>query len=399
MTAVKQASIHSAAFNFDEFMVGGVDPRTGIYTCSLTLGDLTSGSMNGPSLPVRLFFSPLQGGDEGLGRGWSLALTRYDTASGLLTLSGGERYKARQTATHLVFDELKLETLKVLRPAPGRFNVVHKTGQREELSVYGGSDLAVPTKRIEFQYEQPLGGRVTQRKATGLLASYEYHPQLGELTQCVEQQREVRLEYFLSGRLKREVVKVEGSEKNLSYTYSQLGRPLGCIDALGDEHKTEYDAVGRPQSFHQPALKVAFAYNALGQLATIDAKASDGQGSMITRLAYDDLGREVGRTFEMGAGITQTLTSSYTLAGKLAQKTLKQGDEILRSEQFTYDERGRLKAFGCTGTQRPRDSQGNEIIQQTYVFDAFDNIVSLETDFPGGRNLASFEFSASDPTQ
>ncbi|WP_223514159.1 RHS repeat-associated core domain-containing protein [Pseudomonas sp. GL-R-26] len=254
-------------------------------------------------------------------------------------------------------------------------------------------------ERIEFQYEHHLGGRVKERKATGLLARYEYHPRLGELTKCVEQQRETRLEYYRSGRLKRETLKVEAVEKSLSYTYTLLGRPLSCTDVLGEEHKTEYDEQGRPKSFAQPALKATFAYNALGQLSTVDARATDGQGSMVTRLIYDDLGREVTRTFEVSGGITRTLSSSYTLAGKLAQKTLKQGDEVVRSEQFSYDSRGRLGNYSCTGTQRPLDAQGKEIIRQRYVFDAFDNIVSLETEFPGGRNLALFEFSASDPTQ
>ena len=144
---VKQASIQSNAFNFTEFLAGGVDPRTGLYTCSLTLGEVTSGMLTGPSLPIRLFFSPLNGGDSGFGKGWSMPLTHYDLASGVLTLSGGESYKARRT-TQLLFSELKLETLKVLRPGPGRFDVVHKSGLREELKVYGTSNMAVPTRII-----------------------------------------------------------------------------------------------------------------------------------------------------------------------------------------------------------------------------------------------------------
>jgi RHS repeat-associated protein len=254
-------------------------------------------------------------------------------------------------------------------------------------------------ERIEFQYERHLGGRVTQRKATGLLARYTYHPRLGELTMAVEQERETHLEHYRSGRLKRETSKVGSNRQTASYTYTLGGRPLSCTDVLGDEHITDYDDAGRPRSFAQPALKAAFSYNALGQLASIDAQATDGQGSMVTRLTYDDLGREVSRTFELGASVTQVLASRYTLAGKLAEKTLKQGAEVLRSEQFAYDSRGRLSQYSCSGTQRPRDAQGNEIIQQRYLFDAFDNIVTLETEFPGGSNVASFEFSASDPTQ
>ncbi|MHC8398659.1 RHS repeat domain-containing protein [Pseudomonas sp. MDT1-17] len=254
-------------------------------------------------------------------------------------------------------------------------------------------------EQIKFQYERNLG-RLKQRQATGLQASYDYHPRHGKLINCVEGNRETRLEYYPSGRLKRETSKfAEEKGKSVSYTHSMGGRPLTCTDVLGEEHKTDYDDAGRPRSFEQRLLKATFAYNALGQLETIDTQAAEGQGSLVTRLAYDDLGREVSRTFEAGGGITRVLSSSYTLAGKLAQKTVWQGEEVLRSELFAYDSRGRLSEYSCRGTQRPLDAQGNEIIRQTYVFDAFDNILTLQTDFPGGTNVASFEYSPNDPTQ
>ena len=40
MTVTEVTGVYSNAFNFDEFLAGGVDPRTGIYTCSLMLGDI-----------------------------------------------------------------------------------------------------------------------------------------------------------------------------------------------------------------------------------------------------------------------------------------------------------------------------------------------------------------------
>ncbi|MCU1763733.1 type IV secretion protein Rhs [Pseudomonas sp. 14P_8.1_Bac3] len=254
-------------------------------------------------------------------------------------------------------------------------------------------------QRIEYHYEPALGGVVTRRQTSGLLATYNYHPQLGELTQCVEQGRESQFEYDRAGRLKREASTVGADEKAASYTYSLGGRPLSCIDVLGETHATDYDDAGRPRSFKHRALNATFSYNTLGQLMTIDTRAAKAQRSLVTRLAYDDFGREVSRTFELGGGVTQVLSSTYTLANKLAQKTLKQDQQVLRSERFTYDCRGRLSLYECEGTQRPRDAQGKEIRRQRYVFDALDNILTLETEFPDGVNLATFEYLASDPTQ
>jgi RHS repeat-associated protein len=257
----------------------------------------------------------------------------------------------------------------------------------------------MPGGKVEYRYERSLGGRVTHRSTTGLLASYTYHPKLGLPTQCIEGGRKSDFEYYPSGRLKAETSTLGAREEKALYTYSLGGRPLTCTDVFGHQHETTYDQHGRPKSFEQNALKATFAYNALGQLATVNAQDTAGQSSLVTRLTYDDLGRETSRIFEVAGAGTQTLTSSYTLASKLARKTLKSGNITLRDELFSYDKRGRLVQYTCSGTQRPRDPHGKEILKQTYVFDAMDNIVTLETEFPGGKNITSYDYSSIDPTQ
>lgn len=260
-------------------------------------------------------------------------------------------------------------------------------------------ELASGGERVEYLYERNLGGQVTQRKASDLLASYTYHPKLGLPTMCTEQGRESRFEYYPSGRLKREVSIVGAKQEKAFYTYSLGGRPLTCTDVIGNRHATTYDEFGRPKSFEHHALKAAFTYNALGQLTRVNAQDKTGTRSLVTDLAYDDLGREISRSFEVSGSGTHTLTSSYTPASKLAQRTLKNGNVVLRDERFSYDKRGRLSQYSSIGTHRPRDPYGKEIVKQTYVFDAIDNIVTLETEFPGGKNLASYNYSPCDPTQ
>jgi RHS repeat-associated protein len=260
-------------------------------------------------------------------------------------------------------------------------------------------ELASGGERVEYLYERNLGGQVTQRKASDLLASYTYHPKLGLPTMCTEQGRESRFEYYPSGRLKREVSTVGAKQEKALYTYSLGGRPLTCTDVIGNRHATTYDEFGRPESFEHNTLKAAFTYNALGQLTRVNAQDKTGTRSLVTDLAYDDLGREISRSFEVSGSGTHTLTSSYTPASKLAQRTLKNGNVVLRDERFSYDKRGRLSQYSCIGTHRPRDPYGKEIVKQTYVFDAMDNIVTLETEFPGGKNLASYDYSPCDPTQ
>lgn len=253
-------------------------------------------------------------------------------------------------------------------------------------------------ERVEFDYARDFGGRLMQRKATGSVASYTYSPVHGQPTSCIEQGRETHFEYYPSGRLKNETT-VGAQHQTASYTYSFGGRPLTYTDVLGNEHKTGYDEWGRAKSFEQGALKADLVYGALGLLERIDSQDRQTGRSLETRLAYDDLGRETSRTFVIDGVATQTLTSSYTLAGKLAQKVLSSGEEVLRDEYFTYDQRGRLSGYTCDGAQRARDPYGKEIISQRYVFDALDNIVTVRTEFPGGDNLATFTYGTVDPTQ
>lgn len=254
-------------------------------------------------------------------------------------------------------------------------------------------------EKVEFVYAVDFAGRVLQRTATGLQADFTYDPSHGQLATCVEQDRENRFEYFPSGRLKSETGMHASVSKTASFTYTFSGRPLTCVDVFGQAHTTDYDVLGRVEKASRGPLEAAFFYNSLSLLERIETHDTLAKRSMTTCLAYDDLGRELTRRFEVDGAVTQTLSSSYTLAGKLQQRVLAADDEMLRDERFDYDPRGRLRLYSCGGTQRPRDPYGKEITRQTYTYDALDNIVSLLTESPGLSNTTTFIYSVIDPTQ
>ena len=264
-------------------------------------------------------------------------------------------------------------------------------------------------ERVRYSYESNLGGKVVRRQTlgteasptsgSGILANYSYDSRHGALTRCSEQGRESQFEYSRSGKLKRETSTQGGQTRTNEYGYSLAGRPLVCTDVLGNQHKTTYDDLGRPKSVEQNRVKADFTYTALDQLSSIHAQDLVSGSSLTTRLVYDDLGREVSRSFEVKGAVRQTLTSRYTPASKLAQRTLKNGLQVARDETFSYDARGRLTEYLCAGTHKPRDFQGKEIIKQTFVFDELDNILTLETEFPGAKNLATYAYSPVDPTR
>jgi len=62
-------SVSSNAFNFMNFIHSQVDPRTGQYTCAISLPELKANNLCGPVVPLQLNFNPLNSGDSGFGKG------------------------------------------------------------------------------------------------------------------------------------------------------------------------------------------------------------------------------------------------------------------------------------------------------------------------------------------
>lgn len=255
-------------------------------------------------------------------------------------------------------------------------------------------------KKTEFTYLRELGGLLTERKAEDLVTTMTYDPVSGKPLTCTESGRSRSFAYHPSGRLKSETTTFGAVTKATSSTWSLQGRPISHVDVLGTDNRSEYDEFGRLLSASQGLLTTEFHYNAqTGMLEWTKTEDTSIKRQMITRFAYDDIGRETRRTFEIQGQPDQTLESTYTLAGKLAQKVSRRGTQLLRDEQFTYDVRGRLIQYDCAGTQKPRDPYGKEIIQQTFTFDALDNILTVQTKFPLGVNLTTFSYDNPDPVQ
>jgi RHS repeat-associated protein len=255
-------------------------------------------------------------------------------------------------------------------------------------------------KKTEFTYLRDLGGLLTERKAGELVTTLTYDNVSGHPLTCAENGRERSFTYYPSGRLKSETTTFGAITKATSSTWSLQGRPITHIDVLGAESRSEYDEHGRLLSTSQGTLKTEFHYNVqTGLPGWTKTEDTSIKRQMITRFAYDDIGRETRRTFEIQGQPDQTLESTYTLAGKLAQKVSRRGTQLLRDEQFTYDVRGRLIQYDCAGTQKPRDPYGKEIVQQKFTFDALDNILTVQTKFPLGVNLTTFGYDNPDPAQ
>ncbi|UWF46972.1 sugar-binding protein [Pseudomonas sp. N3-W] len=168
MTTVKaeKTAIHSNAFNFQSFVQSGVDPRTGLYTVSLSLHEVEANDLRGPAVPLKLNYNPINTTDKGYGVGWGLALTQYTPATQIVSVYSGETFKVtgdyrdENDPTRLKMKEQKIQSFKLytLTNDPrGEYQVVHKSGLVEILKLMGAS----PQSAMPVKMYSPQGHEVT----------------------------------------------------------------------------------------------------------------------------------------------------------------------------------------------------------------------------------------------
>lgn len=86
------ASFLSHADNFVNAVSSNVDPRTGQYSCTVTLGHSSNNDFRGPKLPLMMGYTPNLGDNYGLGTGWTLNFSTLNKTKGVISASNGESY-------------------------------------------------------------------------------------------------------------------------------------------------------------------------------------------------------------------------------------------------------------------------------------------------------------------
>jgi RHS repeat-associated protein len=144
-------SIHSNAFNFMDFIQSQVDPRTGQYTCAISLPELKANNLCGPVVPLQLSFNPLNAADSGFGKGWNLQLSQFNPTNGVLSLYTGETFKVILGGPNgPVIPEQKIDSFHFHDLGNKRYRVEHKAGLVEILEVRQG-EVALPVKMLSPQ--------------------------------------------------------------------------------------------------------------------------------------------------------------------------------------------------------------------------------------------------------
>ncbi|QXH55340.1 RHS repeat domain-containing protein [Pseudomonas maumuensis] len=176
-----ETALHSKAFNFMSYLQGGVDPRTGQYTFSIALRETQANFLQGPGLPLTLFFNPLNRNDSGYGRGWNLQLSQYDTDSKIVNVHSGESFAVTGPVSGqpgLGMSEKKIDNFHLEEAGADTFRLAHRSGLVEILTLQRGTTLAMPTK-------------VYSDKGHGITLAYEVVAGAPRLTSIRDERRKI----------------------------------------------------------------------------------------------------------------------------------------------------------------------------------------------------------------
>ncbi|HGY3148416.1 TPA: RHS repeat-associated core domain-containing protein [Morganella morganii] len=122
----------SQSRNFLSSLTSGVDPRTGIFSFNLLLGNITGNSGLGPNADIQLTHANYNSTDFGLGNGITMPLTVYDAKEKNLTLSTGEQYLVYDTPTYVEVRQKKIDSFHFER-TEDHYKITYKSGVVEIL--------------------------------------------------------------------------------------------------------------------------------------------------------------------------------------------------------------------------------------------------------------------------
>lgn len=166
----------SNVFNMINWLIPGVEPRTGMYLQSIPLTQLPSCSMQGPALELTLYFNPFSSSNDGFGVGWKLNLAHIETSNSnerTLILSDGSRYKIlSESDTAVVLQYKTGSTFKFIKEGENNYKIINKNGRIETLANNQTSTISSPNgTSLNFKWKDDQSFSVSDSAGNNLVSS------------------------------------------------------------------------------------------------------------------------------------------------------------------------------------------------------------------------------------
>lgn len=149
-----------------------------------------------------------------------------------------------------------------------------------------------------------------------------------------------------------------------------------------------------------PGISATLKYDDIGRMESYTATDIASKATLTIKLTFDDFSREIRRdiTDQKGQSVC-SIAQTYYPNGQVKNRTTTRGDESLRDEKYTYNNRNQLIDYICSGTEKSLDAYGKAITHQAFTYGVLGNITSLVAEFEEGKDTASYTYAANDPTQ
>ncbi|PLR31609.1 hypothetical protein CYR23_15870 [Chimaeribacter arupi] len=156
-SAIMSENYYTQTPNFVSSVSSDVDPRTRLFSFSLSLGTITGNNGMGPDFPVSINYSPTSSSNYwNMGIGTSLGLSMYNRQTGDLYLESGEMFKVNDSGSQPVILHQKIRTVVFTRINDETYRVIEQDGSLTELQDVAGDGLFRPVQRCS-----PLGYALT----------------------------------------------------------------------------------------------------------------------------------------------------------------------------------------------------------------------------------------------
>lgn len=154
-TMTQKSEYFTQSHNFFSASLGGVDPRTGLYSFSFPIINIVANGNLGPEINLSLNYNQLNTDNIGFGKGISFSLTYYDALNKILYLSNGETYRIKENPQGIEVEQRKLKTFKIERTNEN-YIITYKSGVVEILE---GTNSGREIKNV-ISIHSPLGHQV-----------------------------------------------------------------------------------------------------------------------------------------------------------------------------------------------------------------------------------------------
>ncbi|PNQ53778.1 hypothetical protein C1141_19405, partial [Vibrio agarivorans] len=203
---------------------------------------------------------------------------------------------------------------------------------------------------------------------------------------------EIRYKYRFDGLVTEELTSLNANV----YDYTLTGLPLASSSNEHNFESIQYDDRKRILMKHDSLNRIAYKnYDNFSRVTEIEVR---GESNIDINIDYSQFPEQVvTRTVQGTERLIEAI--NFGADGKISSKTIELNGKS-STESYIYNEFSQLIKYNATGERLPKDQFGNFIKNQTFSYDSFGNVSSLETIFSDdSKDIANFGYDHDYPTR